>query len=401
MEEAGPKPTPAVAPAADVPPVGAFVTRLTPQGRGAIAVLRVWGSRAIEIVDAAFRPDHGVRLSQTPRGRLRLGRLGRSGGDEVVVAVLDGEPPCVEVQCHGGNAAIASVVGALCENGATTTDEARLLEDFTNDRITREALADLAFAPTVTTAEILLDQAHGALRLELDKITVSINDSPDRCLADIERVLARAEVGLRLLSGWKVVIAGRPNVGKSRLFNALVGFTRAIVDPTAGTTRDVVSQRVAFAGWTVELADTAGLRESNDAVEKIGVERSRHEQQLADLVLIVLDRSVPLEPSDRELIAASAGAIFAANKSDLAPAWHAEDPCFRSSVIVTVSAEKEDGLSGLIDAVSQRLVPNRPPPGVGIPFRKEHIDRLLEVRSNLLAGNLAAAEQTLAAMTGS
>ena len=110
-----------------------------------------------------------------------------------------------------------------------------------------------------------------------------------------------------------MVIAGRPNVGKSRLFNALVGFARAIVDPTAGTTRDVVSHKAAFKGWPVELADTAGLRESFDPLESIGIERSRREQQQADLVVLVLDRSVPLQPIDRELIVANPAAIAIRN----------------------------------------------------------------------------------------
>ena len=120
----------------DAQPVGAFVTRLTSEGRGAIAVLRIWGPRAPEIVDAAFRPDRGARLAETPPGRLRLGRLGRGLGDEVVVVKLGGEPPAVEVQCHGGDAAVRSIVEALCDAGATIGDEPRLVEQFVDNPIT-------------------------------------------------------------------------------------------------------------------------------------------------------------------------------------------------------------------------------------------------------------------------
>src|SRR5206468_12815742 len=120
-------------------------------------------------------------------------------------------------------------------------------------------------------------------------------------LDGLDRVIRRAAVGLRLISGWKVVIAGRPNVGKSRLFNAMAGFARAIVDPTPGVTRDVVTFRTAFGGWPVELADTAGLRATEDAIESMGIARSRREQVDADLVLLVLDRSELLQPTDHEL----------------------------------------------------------------------------------------------------
>ncbi len=238
----------------------AFVSRLTAEGRGAIAVLRIWGPKALEVADAVFRPHRGARLAETRRGQLRIGRIGRGLGDEVVAVVLDGDPPAVEVQCHGGAAAIALVVEAFQAAGATSADSRQLAERHSDDPFAHDALDDLARAPTVPTAEILLDQAEGALCRELVLLGQSITDEPDRALAQIARLIGHARVGLRLLDGWRVVIAGRPNVGKSRLFNALVGYTRAIVDPTPGTTRDVVSVRAVFGGWPVNLADTAGLR---------------------------------------------------------------------------------------------------------------------------------------------
>jgi tRNA modification GTPase len=189
------------------------------------------------------------------------------------------------------------------------------------------------------------------------------------------------------LDGWSVVIAGRPNVGKSRLFNALVGFARAIVDPAAGTTRDVVSHRAVFGGWPVELADTAGVRESLDPVESIGIERSRREQERADLVVLVLDRSAPLQPIDHDLIASHPTAILAANKSDLPPAWHADELGVQSTPIVTVSAQNGDGLADLIDAIGRKLVPEPPANGVAVPFRRGQIEQLHRIRLSLLAGD--------------
>lgn len=378
-------------PEGDARPVRTFVTRLTAPGRGAIAVLRVWGPNAVEITDAVFRPHRGARLTKTPRGQLRLGRIGHGLGDEVVVVALGGDPPAVEVQCHGGIAAVNLVVEALKEAGAALAGGTRLTGQTSSDAIAGDALDDLVFAPTVLTAEILLDQAQGALREELVRLGRSIVDAPEHALGEIDTLIVRARTGLRLLTGWSVVIAGRPNVGKSRLFNALVGFARAIVDPTAGTTRDVVSQRVVFGGWPVELADTAGLRESVDLVESLGIERARREQQRADLVVLVLDRSVPLASIDRELIAAHPAAIIVANKSDLHSAWHADDSCFRSRTIVTVSAETGDGVGELVDAITHSLVPKPPPKGAGVPFRRDQMEQLDRIRLSLLAGDPARA----------
>ncbi len=380
------------------PHCGTFVCRLTAAGRGAIAVLSVWGPNALEITDAVFRPRRGTRLVETPRGQLRLGRIGQGLGDEVVVVVLAGDPPGVEVQCHGGAAAVALVIDALQAAGATLVDDARMAGQLSHDSITRDAFVDLAAAPTVLTAEILLDQAQGALRGELVRLAQSIVDARERSLLEIEALIARAQIGLRLLTGWSVVIAGRPNVGKSRLFNALVGFVRAIVDPTAGTTRDVVSHKVVFGGWPVALADTAGLRESLDLVESIGIERSRREQQQADLVVLVLDRSVPLQPIDHELIASRPTAILAANKSDLPPAWDANDSFLGSRAIVTVSAETGDRVSDLIEAICRVLVPEPPPPGAAVPFREEQVEQLRRIRMSMLAGDQAAAASRLAEM---
>jgi tRNA modification GTPase len=385
-------------PGGEVPQGGAFVSRLTAEGRGAIAVLRVWGPRALEVANTVFRPRRGARLTKTHRGQLRLGRIGHGIGDEVVAVVLEGDLPVVEVQCHGGAAAIALVVEAFQAAGATSADKPQLTELLSDDPFAQDALDDLARAPTVRTAEILLDQVQGALRGELERLSSSIADEPDRALAQIEKLIGRARVGLRLLDGWSVVIGGRPNVGKSRLFNALVGFARAIVDPTPGTTRDVVSVNAVFGGWPVNLADTAGLREAFDPVESIGIERSRREQEQADLIVLVLDRSLPLESIDHELIATNSTVLLAVNKSDLPPAWHAGDLSVQSRAIVTVSAETDEGLIDLIEMISRSLVPEPPRHGEAVPFRAEQVDQLCQIRASLLSGDRAAGTNQLSEM---
>ena len=151
----------------DVSSSGPQVTVLTPEGRGAIGVIRVWGKGAVEAADAAFRPARGKGLAQTPRGRLRLGRIGRGLGDEVVAVVLELDPPAVEIQCHGGPAAQGMVLEALQAVGAGAAPADQWAEHAMPTRIRAQALVDLGRTSTLRTAEILLDQAWGALDREL------------------------------------------------------------------------------------------------------------------------------------------------------------------------------------------------------------------------------------------
>ena len=141
-----------------------------------------------------------------------------------------------------------------------------------------------------------------AWRLEREVHELTMQRGRDTVRLGIERLLERERIGSRLISGWKVALAGRPNVGKSRLLNALAGYTRAIVDPMPGTTRDLVTVRTSMDGWPVELADTAGLRASADTIEAEGIRRARAYQAEADLRVLVLDRSEPLTKEDRDLI---------------------------------------------------------------------------------------------------
>ena len=293
------------------------------------------------------------------------------------------EPPSVEVQCHGGEAAVSLVVGALQEAGAGSYDGPPLANQSSDDHFAHDALVDLARASTLLTAEILLDQAQGASALALCRLTGSVYDEPDRAVAEIEALVRHSHVGLRLLNGWRVVIAGRPNVGKSRLFNALAGFTRAIVDPTPGTTRDVVSFKTSFAGWPIELVDTAGLRDTLDPIETIGIAHSRREQQQADLIVLVLDRSLPLELVDLELIAANPRALLVANKSDLDLAWHDADSSADARDIGD-RLSRIESWTDEFDRRDRRAASRRTTaPGAAVPFRADQGDALVEIRARL------------------
>jgi tRNA modification GTPase len=253
-----------------------------------------------------------------------------------------------------------------------------------------QAEMDLARASTMRTAEILLEQSQGALESEVRCIITALTTVPHEASVRLRGLIERGVVGMHLVPGWRVALAGRPNVGKSRLLNALAGFDRAIVDPTPGTTRDVVSIRTAFDGWPVELADTAGVRASSDPVEAAGVTIAESQHRTVDLVLLVLDRSEPLRETDRLLRARHPDALVVANKCDLPAVWELSNPS-----IVAVSAERGDGIANLVKTIARRLVIEPPPPGAGVPFRRSQVLRLKRAESYLHAGESSRSMQVL------
>ena len=370
----------------------ARVAEVSASGRGAIATLRIWGPGALAVASAAFRPNQGnPPLAATPVGRLRVGRIGVGLGDEVVAVVLGLDPPEVEVQCHGGPAAVALVLNGLADQGARPVSARLWARDTTGSAIRADAGEALARAATVPVAEILLDQLGGALEADL-RAVVALLAGPGHGAAQplLEGLIARGEFGVRLLKGWRVVLAGRPNVGKSRLLNALAGYDRAIVAPTPGTTRDVVTVATAMAAWPIELADTAGLRSTTDPIESAGIQLARAHQQAADLVVVVLDRSEPLTAADQAILRDHPQALVVANKADLPAGW--ESPEMN---ILTVSAERGDGVEALVAAIVARLGLIAPPAGSGVPFRSVHLQRLRAIRARVQAGDPGRARRSL------
>ncbi len=384
------------------PPTRASVCLLTPQGRGAIAALRVWGPDALPLVDQVFRPRFGPGLARTPPGRLRVGHLGTGTGDEVVALVVGEQAkPEVEVQCHGGPAAVELVVEAILAAGARRSTFAAWLADQSHSSLAAQAELDLTQAPTLRVAEILLDQARGAFDLELRALAEEVGRAPDLAKVRLAELRRWSAIGPRLLEGWRVALAGRPNVGKSRLLNALAGYERAIVSATPGTTRDALTLRSALDGWPVELIDTAGLRPTADPIELAGLAIAQARQGSADLVLLVLDRSEPLTEVDRCLLASLpfSEALVLANKSDLPAAWEVETER-PGSLTLSISAERGDGLDHLSEAITRRIVPEQPAEGAGIPFRAAHAQQLEQVDQLLQAGRAAEARRRIEKLLG-
>jgi tRNA modification GTPase len=336
---------------------------LTPPGAAAIATLALRGPRAWEIVRELFKP-HSTKSAGLPdqptSGKFWLGRLGEDGGDEVVVAaVRNAAMATIEIHCHGGPEVVRMLLDCLTARGAERCSWQEF-EGHTNpDPLQAEATVALSNALTVRTAAILLDQYHGAFERQRQAMLAAFSNSHEEALSILRELARWSPLGRHLAAPWKVAVLGPPNVGKSSLVNALAGFERCVVSPVPGTTRDVVSTRLAVDGWPIEVHDTAGLRSTEESLEAEGVHRAREAGGHADLCLWVLDASTaPVWPE-----APPPGVHFVVNKIDLPAAWEWEK--VEGS---KVSALTGAGIPGLCTAIAARLVPEAPPAGAAVPF---------------------------------
>lgn len=337
--------------------------RWTPPGRSAIAVVSLRGPEAWPILAAVLRRRGDRPLPASPANDTTfVGWIGNaSASDETVVRLLD--PENAEIHCHGGPEAIRLVEETLAAQGAEASTWQQIVA-LDEPRWRLRAMEILAAAPTVRTAAIALDQWNGAYRRALEEIARlrAVGN-----LAEAERRTERLRrlrpVGAHLVRPWKVVLAGAPNVGKSSLINALAGFQRSLVAPTAGTTRDVVTAQIALDGWPILLADTAGLHGSDDALEQEGMKRAERMLEEADLVVWVIDASVADDlPSAVLQRKRPQREIRVANKADLVPKRTLE------AAWLPASALRGDGVATLAERIVSDLVPHPPEPGEAVPL---------------------------------
>ncbi|MGE3807239.1 MAG: GTPase [Gemmataceae bacterium] len=342
---------------------------LTAPGRGAIATLAVRGPQAWLTVRALFHSK--ANLPDDPHvGQFYLGRFGTTLADEVVLAVRQREPvPWIEIHCHGGPEITRLLLESLTEQGVAVVNST----DFERASLgPLQALAreELARAATTRVAAILLDQYHGAFEHALRAILEALEqgDTP-RGQAGLAELARFASLGRHLTEPWRVAVLGPPNVGKSSLINALAGYQRSVVSEVPGTTRDVVTTRLAVAGWPIELSDTAGLRDEAGGLEAQGIERARAEAARADLRLYLVDGS---EAFPASLPAAGPPVHIILNKIDIAAPVTGGQPAFAHAV----SARTGQGIAQLCDLLGNWLVPEAPPAGAPIPFTPALVDAI-------------------------
>jgi tRNA modification GTPase len=367
--------------------IAAIATAL---GEASVGIVRISGSQVRDVVGRTFRSPSGKPV-ELPDGRGMLygfvvDPLRHERIDECILLWMPGPrsytaEDVAEYQVHGGVRVLQSVLDSVLRAGARLAEPGEFTKRaFLNGRIDlsqAEAVIDLIRAKTDMASRSALNQVRGrlsekiqALRKQLVALQAHVEVTIDYPEHDVEsdvcqmvvetgqeilnaldEMIQNAQVGQILREGVVTTIAGRPNVGKSSLMNALLRRDRAIVTDIPGTTRDVLEEYVNIRGIPFRLVDTAGIRETSDVVERIGVEKSREMVQTAELILLVLNRSEPLTPEDVELIrdTEAVSRIVVLNKADL-PGAVAEEELRRlvgDSPIVTISARDASGLGAL------------------------------------------------------
>ena len=358
-------------------------------GEGGIAIIRVSGDNALSIVSKIFRPKNGKDIKDMKTYTMRYGHIIDINSeeliDEVIISYMKGPrsftaEDTVEINCHGGVTSTNKVLETVIKAGARLAEPGEFTKRaFLNGRIDlsqAEAVMDLITAKTELAMKSALMQSNGSLSQRIGKlneyllnvlalieyavdfteddeeidstIPIRVRESLEKAHEDIEKLLKSADEGKIIRDGLSLAIVGKPNVGKSSLLNVLLKEKRAIVTDIAGTTRDVIEEYINLDGIPVKIIDTAGIRETEDIVEKIGVEKSREKIDEADLVLLVLDSSRELDKEDKEIIEAvkNKKSIVILNKIDL------ESKIDNSILnnfenIIKISAKEDIGIDGL------------------------------------------------------
>ena len=365
----------------------------TAQAPSAIGILRLSGPDTCAILDGVFCPKNGKPMSAQDGRNMVYGTLLDSAGRVIdnALCVLFRAPnsytgeDCAEIHCHGSPIVLNEGLTSLFAKGARQAAGGEFTRRaFLNGRmdlIQAEAVVDLIDAETAEAARNAVGQLSGTLSRTVEEIYealmavvsrfYAVVDYPDEDIEDLQRaelldtlrrsenklqeLLATFSRGKLLKSGVPTVILGKPNAGKSSLLNALLGYERAIVTDVAGTTRDTVEEKVRLDHVLLRLIDTAGIRETADSVEKIGVERSRIAAGKASLALLVLDGSAPLDAEDESAIAVAEGVanlVVIVNKADLPRRIDVGALADRFDNVISLSAKTGEGITTLTDHIT-------------------------------------------------
>ena len=364
----------------------------TAQASAGISVIRVSGDEAIKTADKVFQSKSGKQLCEMKGYTCALGYAFANGEkiDECIATVFraphsyTGED-VVEISCHGGMYVTAVVLRALYDAGAQAAQAGEFTKRaFLNgklDLIEAESVMDIISSRSKASSRAALNVKEGALSRQIHQIkdelmnrAAHLNawaDYPEEdipavensALCDalrisqtrLEQIVRSYDNGRILKDGIDTVIAGKPNVGKSTLMNLLAGYDKSIVTSVAGTTRDIVEESVVLDDLVLNLSDTAGIHETGDEIESIGVDKARNRLQSASLILCVFDSSAELTADDLSIIhmVEDTPAIAILNKSDLSPMADADQLKESFDEIIPMSAKNADGVNELIGAIKR------------------------------------------------
>ena len=369
----------------------------TPMTGAGIGVIRISGEDAFSIGEKMFRPyKEGKVLSKQPSYTIHYGTIvdGEETIDEVIVLLMKGPhsytaEDTVEIDCHGGVFVMKKVLELAIRCGARPAEPGEFTKRaFLNGRIDlsqAEAVMDVIDAKNNYALKSSVRQLKGSLQrkikemreeilyeiafiesalddpehISLDGYTQKLGDKVDNLLKNADQLLISAQNGRILKEGIRTVIIGKPNAGKSSLMNVLVGSNRAIVTDMAGTTRDILEEQIQLKGLSLHIVDTAGIRKTDDPVEKIGVERAKEAVQDADLILYVVDSSALLDENDEEIISflQDENVIVLLNKTDLPTVTGPEEIQKKlSKPSVCISAREETGMDELSDLIESMFL---------------------------------------------
>ena len=376
----------------------------TPIGKGAIGIVRISGRKALEILKEIYRTKSGKKKEEFEDRKMTYGVIVDDKGKEIdeVLAVYMKAPKTftgedvVEIHSHGGTVVVRKILREVLKRGARLAEPGEFtMRAFVHGRIDllqAEAINDLINATNEMSAQVAVNQLEGKLSQKIKKIrdkllelkafvevgvdfpeeeveimeSAQVKERLNEIKRQIENLLKSYKDGKILKEGIKVAIVGRPNVGKSSLLNAILNEERAIVTEIPGTTRDVIEESVTFHGLPLRLIDTAGIREAEDVVEKIGIERSLKSIENADVVLFVIDGSQGLTEEDKKLaekLKNRGNVIVVINKKDAGLKVSCKDvKDFKACV--EISAKTGEGLEKLAETIG-RIVMFEPEREIG------------------------------------
>lgn len=364
--------------------IAAIATAMTSSG---IGIIRISGGQAFEVIEKIFKKKNGGKIDLSRSHTVQYGYICDQDEviDEVLVLIMKGPhsytaEDTVEIDCHGGVLMMKKILETVIQYGARPAEPGEFTKRaFLNGRIDlsqAEAVIDVINAQNEYALKSSVSQLKGKMSEKLkalrEKIIYEIAyiesalDDPEHISLDgygeelakklepmvkeLERLIASADNGKVMSEGVKTVILGKPNAGKSSLMNVLVGEERAIVTDIAGTTRDTLEEHIRLRGISLNVVDTAGIRDTEDVVEKIGVTKARTAAEDADLIIYVVDASVPLDENDRDIIEMirNRKAVVLLNKTDLEQVVSVEELEKQTGhQVIPVSAKEETGIEEL------------------------------------------------------